>query len=88
MPTEGPKLREINWNLTPIRLPDQAVRELETWLDMRQSKLNTLIDLIVQGHGALSRRKRNLVEELSDDELKRVEEVVSRNFAEYIDARL
>lgn len=70
-----------------LRGHDQSVRELETWLDMRQSKLNTLIDLIVQGHGALSRRKRNFVEELSDAELKRVEDVVSRHFGEYIARR-
>lgn len=70
-----------------LRCHDQTVRELEMWLDMRQAKLNTLIDIIVQGHGALSRTKRKFVEELSDDEVKRIEEVVSRNFADYIDAR-
>lgn len=71
-----------------LRSHDQTVRELETWLDMRQSKLNTLIDIIVQGHGVLSRRKRDFVSELTDEELMRVQEVVSRNFGEYIDARL
>ncbi|WP_019936793.1 Fic family protein [Bordetella sp. FB-8] len=70
-----------------LRSHDQAVRELETWLDMRQSKLNSLIDIIVQGHGALSRRKRNFVEELTDEQVTRVEEVVARNFAQYIDKR-
>lgn len=71
-----------------LRSHDHTLRELEGWLDMRQSKLNTLIDIIVQGHGAMSRRKRAFFSELTDDELRRVEEVVSRNFAEYIDARL
>jgi hypothetical protein len=71
-----------------LRCHDHTVRELESWLDMRQAKLNTLIDLIVQGHGQLSRRKRSFVEELPDDLLKRIEEVIGRNFAEYIDARL
>lgn len=68
-----------------LRSHDQTLRELETWLDMRQSKLNTLIDLIVQGHGSLSRRKRSFVEELTDEQVTRIEEVVARNFAGCID---
>lgn len=36
----------------------------------------------------LSRRKRDFVSQLTDEELLRVQEVVSRNFGEYIDARL
>ncbi len=70
-----------------LRSHDHTVHELETWLDMRQSKLNSLIDLIVQGQGALSKRKRGFVAELTDDQVKRVEEVVARNFAGYIDKR-
>ena len=71
-----------------LRSHDQTVRELETWLDMRQSKLNSLIDIIVQGHGSLSRRKRNFVEELTDEQVGRIEEVVARNFVKYIDQQL
>lgn len=71
-----------------LRSHDQTVRELETWLDMRQAKLNSLIDIIVQGHGSLSRRKRNFVEELTDEQVRRIEEVVARNFAEYVDKRV
>lgn len=70
-----------------LRSHDQAVRELERWLDMRQAKLNTLIDIIVQGHGVLSRSKRKFVEELTDEEIRRIEEVVGRTFSEYIDAQ-
>lgn len=70
-----------------LRCHDLAVRELETWLDMRQAKLNSLIDIVVQGHGSLSRRKRHFVEELTDEQVQRVEEVVARNFAGYIDKR-
>jgi hypothetical protein len=71
-----------------LRSHDHTVRELETWLDMRQAKLNSLIDIIVQGHGSLSRKKRTFVEELSDEQVRRIEEVVARNFAEYIDKRV
>jgi hypothetical protein len=69
-----------------LRCHDRTVRELEAWLDMPQSRLNTLIDIIVQGHGSLSKRKRSFVEELSDEQVARIEEVVSRQFAEHIDA--
>ncbi len=71
-----------------LRAHDQTVKEVEVWLDMRQSKLNTLIDIIVQGHGALSRRKRDFVAELTEAEITRIEEAVGRNFAEYIDRKL
>ena len=37
-----------------LRAHDSTMRELSGWLDMRQSRLNTLIDIIVQGHGELS----------------------------------
>jgi hypothetical protein len=65
---------------------DQAVRELETWLDLPQSRLNTLIDVLVQNHGRLAKGKRKMVELLSDAEVARIEEVVSRSFAEMLDA--
>ena len=71
-----------------LRSHDQAVRELETWLDMRQSKLNSLIDIIVQGQGSLSRRKRGFVEELTDEQVAHIEKVVARNFANYIDRQM
>lgn len=69
-----------------LRCHDQAVRELETWLDLPQARLNTLIDVIVQGRGTLSKSKRKLVELLSDEEVAHIEAVVSRSFAEYMDA--
>jgi len=71
-----------------LRSHDLAVRELETWLDMRQAKLNSLIDIIVQGRGTLSKRKRNFVEELTDEQVQRIEEVIAHSFAEYIGKRV
>ena len=70
-----------------LRAHDAAVRELETWLDMRQAALNTLIDVIVQGNGELSKRKHKLVEGLSNDEIARIQSTVSEHFAQYIDRR-
>lgn len=70
-----------------LRSHDAAVRELEDWLDLPQSRLNTLIDVIVQNHGALAKGKRKLVEMLNDEQIARIEEVVSRHFAEHIKAQ-
>ena len=62
-----------------------AIDWLESWLDLRQSRLSNLIDLIVQNHGELSRRKRKLFEDIADDELARIEAVVRDEFAEYLE---
>jgi hypothetical protein len=71
-----------------LRAHDKTVNELEGWLDMRQARLNTLIDLIVQGNGVLSKRKRKLAEGLTDEQLEKVEATVSEHFAAYIDNRV
>ena len=54
---------------------------------MRQSQLNTLIDVIVQGNGTLSKRKHKLADGLSVEQLATVEACVSEHFAAYIDGR-
>ena len=54
---------------------------------MRQAALNTLIDVIVQGHGVLSKRKHKLSEGLSDEDGARIEATVAANFSAYIDHR-
>lgn len=70
-----------------LRAHDATIRELETWLDMRQAVLNTLVDVIVQGNGTLSKRKLKLVEGLSQPEIQRIEECVNHHFAEFLDRR-
>lgn len=70
-----------------LRAHDETVKALESWLDMRQSQLNTLIDVIVQGNGTLSHRKRKLADGLSAEQLARVEATVNEHFAAYIDGR-
>ena len=72
--------------LTFLRAQGAAVRELETWLDMRQPDLNALIKRIVQGNARLSEHKDQLAEVLSDDEISRIEATVTKHFAEYLDA--
>ena len=70
-----------------LRAHDAAVRDLETWLDMRQAALNTLIDVIVQGNGELSNRKLKLVKGLTQEEIARIQTTVGEHFANYIDRR-
>lgn len=72
-----------------LRAHDATVKDLEAWLDMRQSALNALIDIIVQGNGTLSKskRKHKLVEGLSDEQIDRIEKTVSEHFAPHIDSR-
>lgn len=70
-----------------LRAHDATVRDLESWLDMRQAALNTLIDVIVQGNGTLTKRKHKLVEGLSDEVVARIEATVAAHFSDYIDQR-
>lgn len=70
-----------------LQAHDGTVRELEGWLDMRQSHLNTLIDVIVQGHGTLTKTKRKLAELLTDDQVALVEATTRRHFADYLERR-
>ncbi|MDP1649683.1 MAG: Fic family protein [Rubrivivax sp.] len=71
-----------------LQAHDATVRELEGWLDMRQSQLNTLIDVIVQGHGTLSKSKRKLAELLSDEQVALIEATTRRHFANYLERRV
>lgn len=62
---------------------DQAKARLEAWLDLPQSRLNLLIQLVVQGHGELSLRKRKLFPELSPELISRAEEIIEDEFETY-----
>lgn len=78
---------DLQTEVAYLRAHDATVKELETWLDMRQAALNSLIDVIVQGNGTLSKSKRKLVEGFADDQVKRIEATVNEHFAAYIDSR-
>lgn len=78
---------DLQTEIDYLRAHDATVRDLETWLDMRQATLDTLIDVIVQSNGVLSRRKRKLAEGLSDEEVARIEATVAAHFSAYIDQR-
>ncbi|CAB3755225.1 Fic family protein [Paraburkholderia humisilvae] len=65
---------------------DAAVARLETWLDLRQSKMANLVDIVVQGHGELSKRKRAHFAELTDEDVERAEKAIAEEFAHYLDA--
>lgn len=78
---------DMQTEIVYLRAHDATVRDLESWLDMRQAALNTLIDVIVQGNGTLSKRKHKLVEGLSDEVVVRIEATVAAHFSDYIDQR-
>ncbi|MBL8414906.1 MAG: Fic family protein [Propionivibrio sp.] len=78
---------DLQTEIVYLRAHDATVRDLEAWLDMRQAALNTLIDVIVQGHGVLSKRKHKLAEGLSDEDVARIEATVAAHFSAYIDHR-
>lgn len=62
---------------------DQAKARLEAWLDLPQSRLNLLIQLVVQGHGELSQRKRKLFPELPPELISRAETIIGDEFETY-----
>jgi len=69
-----------------LRAYDASLVRIESWLDLPQSRLSNLIDLIVQNHGELSKRKRKLFEDLTDDEVERIEGIVRDEFDAYLNA--
>jgi len=70
-----------------LRAYDRTKNRLETWLDLPQPKLDLLIRLIVQEHGELSQRKRKLYDMMSEEDLARVQTVVSDEFQDFIIAQ-
>lgn len=62
---------------------DRAKVRLESWLDLPQSRLDLLIQLVVQGHGELSQRKRKLFPELPPELVSRAENLIGGEFEAY-----
>lgn len=62
---------------------DQAKTRLDAWLDLPQPRLNLLIQLIVQGHGELSQRKRKLFPELPPELISQAEAIIGDEFETY-----
>ena len=66
---------------------DATRARLEGWLDLPQSRLTNLIDLIVQNHGELSNRKRAKFTDLTDEEISRIAAVVRDEYADYFESQ-
>ncbi len=62
---------------------DRAKARLEAWLDLPQPRLSLLIQLVVQGHGELSQRKRKLFPELPPELISRAEAIIADEFETY-----
>jgi hypothetical protein len=61
---------------------DNAKKELKNIIDMPDQLLDLFIRLIIQNKGALSQNKRiTFFKDLTDDEIKRMEEIVQQCFA-------
>ncbi len=68
--------REFTAEIEYLAVFDAARRELAEIVDMPDSRLDLFIRLCLQGRGRLSRNKRARFDELTDDELERMEAVV------------
>ena len=66
---------------------DRALAKLSHWLDLPQPRLNLLIQLVVQGHGELSARKRKLFADLPEEMIKRAQAVIAGEFEGYFSVR-
>lgn len=56
-----------------IRAYDSARLSIRDVVDMPNARLDLIIKLLYQNKGVLSRSKRSLFKEISDDELARIE---------------
>lgn len=68
--------REFAAELDYLAVFDAARRELAQIVDMPDSRLDQFIRLALQGRGKLSRTKRDRFDELTDDEVARMEAVM------------
>ncbi len=68
--------REFTAELEYLAVFDAARRQLAEIVDMPDSRLDLFIRLSLQGRGRLSRSKRARFDELTDDEIGRLEAVV------------
>ena len=76
--------REFTAELEYFAVFDAARRELAEIVDMPDSRLDLFIRLCLQGRGRLSRNKRARFDELTDDEVERMEAVVQDALARLI----
>ena len=68
--------REFTAELEYLAVFDAARRQLAEVVDMPDSRLDLFIRLSLQGRGRLSKNKRTRFDELTDDEVERMEAVV------------
>ena len=70
--------RDLKEELVYVAVFDQAFRAVEEIVDMPNRRASLLITLCLQNHGHLSKRKRELFEELTDEEVERVGDAVKQ----------
>jgi hypothetical protein len=77
---EGALSQELEPELNFLSGYDAARREMRAVVDMPDRKLDTLIKLLHQNGGSLSKNKRELFKELTDEELERLERSFCASF--------
>ena len=70
---------ELAW----LRAYDQAMREVNEWLEGEQSQLDNLVRIILQNDGRLSKTKRAMFLRYSDRDIAKTEDIVRAAFAKW-----
>jgi hypothetical protein len=78
---EGAVSEELVPELKFLSGYDNAKRQMRRVVDMPDRKLDTLIKLLHQNKGVLSKTKRDLFQELSEEEVERLSEAFRMAFA-------
>lgn len=74
---------DLKEELQYVAVFDQAYRDVSDIVDMPNRRLLKLLNICLQNHGALSKRKREHFSELTDAEVERIEEAVRRAISEH-----
>jgi hypothetical protein len=77
---EGALSQELEPELNYLLGYDKAKRDIRAIVDMPDRKLDTFIKLLHQNRGVLSKTKREMFKELTDDEVFKLEQVFCEDF--------
>ncbi len=73
--------KELTPELEHLQRFDEAFKALRNIVDMPDQRATLLVRLTLENGGSLSHRKRNLFEELTDDEIDAINSAISKRFA-------
>jgi Fic family protein len=73
---------DLKDELVYVAVFDQAFRAVAEIVDMPNRRASQLISLCLQNHGTLSKRKRQMFSELTDDEVERINDAIQQAMQE------